>query len=143
MSEAGNKMVSDIEGFFSEVKQKLDLNHDGKLDAGDLKVAAIAVGGEIWHILTGIVREAEPALPGLMMAAVSAATGATGDKRKAALQGVEQGLIAIGKTAVADQSADEASRIGEMVGLSGNTVDQLRTAAVSLLGKNGLKTSAQ
>ncbi len=140
-----NPMVDQMEGFFADVKAKvvkaLDQNGDGKLTGADVKIMATNAEAEIFHIISEIVKKAEPMAVPLMVTAVSAVANSTGDKRKAALSAVEQGLISVGKTAVADTALDEAGRIGEMIGVSGNTVDQLRVGAVSLLRKNGLTPS--
>jgi len=121
-----NPMIAGIEAF---IQKHFDVNGDGAVNHKDLSAAMLKAGEFVYHFLSGVVASVAPELPGLALQAATAALTTTGDKRKAALNGIVQTLADDTVHAAVAQGTDEAVAIGDHFGIPGTTVSALVGAA--------------
>lgn len=124
-----NEMIAGIEAFVAKAHSVLDINHDGKVNGADLKVALLNAGAFIYHYLANIVKDIAPELPGLAVEAAQSALAAPGDKRSAALDHLVQTLADDTVHAAVAQGTDAAVAIGDKFGIPGTIVSALVGAA--------------
>jgi hypothetical protein len=127
-----NEMIAGIESFVSKFKSVLDVNHDGIVNAADLKTAFLNAGAFLYHYLSAVVKDVAPELPGLALEAATVSLTTTGDKRTAQLNNIVQTLADDAVHAAVAEGTDAAVAIGDKYGIPGTIVSALVGSAYDM-----------